>query len=261
MREHDLELRGAVRARSRVVGATRQRRQPRDHVRKIAVRQGGHELRAVGRAHPDDESARVHEIGRTTDQLTQFFDVADTTKIGSWGLLYLICGALAGQSLEWKSRVFENIETGYEVFRQWASGKESEMDLAFAFKKLILKWAQDPTSLTIARQRLDNLERRRGNALSDNGRQQFLDYGRLAIMLNSLSELDTNEVLSIRRWASEHDQGWAILFFGAGILLSVDTQFPWPSIGSGLLMSSHSAKDKVKMLLNQYSRRDSSKIM
>ena len=109
--------------------------------------------------------------------------------------------------------------------------------------------------LAIARGRLAHLERDRGKPLSDSWRQHFLDYGRLAVMLNSLSGLDTDEITAIRRWASEHDQGWATLFFGAGILLRVESDFPWRSIGSGLLMASHSAKDNVKMLLDQYSQR------
>lgn len=180
---------------------------------------------------------------------------ADTSQMGSWGILYVICGTLAGQSLDWKATVFELIPTGHAAFRQWLSGTPSEIDLAFMFKDLIFKWARDPMGLSIARSRLADVERSRQMAFSDKGRQQFVDYFRLAIVLNSLSKLETDEMNVLRRWASEHDQGWATLFFAAGILLSSEREFPWPSIGAGLLIASHSAKDKVKMLLDHYTSR------
>jgi hypothetical protein len=104
---------------------------------------------------------------------------------------------------------------------------------------------------------LADFERDRGKPLPDNGRQHFLDFARLAIMLNSLSNLDIDDLTAIRRWASEHDQGWETLFYAAGILLSVESAFPSRSIGSSLPFFSHSAKDKVKLLLDHYSQRDS----
>src|SRR5213078_3077100 len=84
---------------------------------------------------------------------------ADTSQMGSWGILYVICGALAGQSLDWKVTVFENIPTGHAAFQQWLSGKPSETDLAFGFKNLIFTWAQNSSGLAIARSRLADLER------------------------------------------------------------------------------------------------------
>jgi hypothetical protein len=188
--------------------------------------------------------------------LSELHPTIDTTKIGSWGILYLICGTLAGQSLFWKSRVCEAIPTDYETFREWLSGVPSEMGLAFAFKDLLLEWAQDPAGLAIAREKLAHLERSRGKALNENSRQHFFDYGRLAIMLNSLSDLDIDKMRLIRLWAKEHEEGWATLFFAAGILLNAEKDFPWQSIGSGLLMSSHSAKEKVRAVLDHYSQRN-----
>lgn len=194
------------------------------------------------------------EIGPIGPVLTALQPDADTSQMGSWGILYLICGAQAGQSLDWMATVFENIPTGHAVFQQWISGTPSEMDLAFAFKDLILDWVRDPAGLALTRSRLAHVERDRQTALSDKGRQQLLDYGRLAIMLNSLSTLETDEMAALRRWVVEHDQGWATLFFAAGILLSNETEFPWPSIGAGLLAASHRARGEVKSLFDRYAQ-------
>lgn len=193
------------------------------------------------------------EIGPIAPVLSEVHPNADTNQIGSWGILYLTCGALAGQSIRWASVVFDSIDISHEWFLRSMLDKPSEMDLTLGFKKLIFEWAQDSAGLAIARGRLADLERRRGKELPDNSRLYFLNYGRLAIMLNSLSKLETNEIAQIRRWATDHEDGWATLFFGAGVLLTVEKDFPWLSIGSGLLMSSHTAKEKVKMLFDRFS--------
>ena len=195
------------------------------------------------------------KIGPIAPVLREVDPGVDTSQMGSCGILYVICGALAGQSLDWQGTLFQIMPTGHEVVQQWLSGlsgRPSEIDLAFRFKDLVFKWAQYPAGLAVARSRLADFERDGRIALSDKGRQQFLDYFRLAITFNSLSKLETDEITAIRRWADDNDQGWATLFFAEGILLSSERKFPWPSIGAGLLMASHSAKDKVKMLLDQY---------
>lgn len=195
------------------------------------------------------------EIGPIAPVLRELDPDANMSQMGSWGILYVLCGALAGQSLDWKATVFENIPTGHQAFHQWLSGEPSEMDLAFKFRDLLLEWSQDTAGLAIARKRLADLERRRRTPLSDKARQQFVDYFRLAIVLNSLAGADFDPLAANRRWAEGQDDGWATLFFAAGILLSSEQQFPWPSIGAGLLMASHSAKDNVKKLLDQYTGR------
>ncbi|MFQ5730235.1 MAG: hypothetical protein ACE5GN_07730 [Waddliaceae bacterium] len=195
------------------------------------------------------------EIDPIAPVLGELHPNADTTEIGAWGILYIICGVSAGHSFHWMTTISENMPTGYEAFRQSLSGEPSEIDLAIGFKNLLFAWAQDSAGLAIARTRMADFEHERGKPLPDNWRQHYLDCARLAIMLNSLHDLDTNEITAIRRWASEHDQGWATLFYGAGILLSVEKAFPSQSIGSGLLMFSHTAKDKVKLLFDHYSQR------
>jgi hypothetical protein len=206
---------------------------------------------------PSMLSLAKQEIDRIAPVLSEFDPNADTTKIGSWGLLYLICGLAAGRSFHWTSTIPQLIPTGYEAFRQSLSGEPSEIQLAIEFRKLVSKWAQDPAGLAIARGRLADLERDRGKPLADNLRQHYLDSTRLRIMLNSLSDLEIDDLTAIRRWASQHDQGWPILFYAAGILLSVESAFPSQSLIYGVLGLSHSAKDKVKLLLGHYSHRDS----
>jgi hypothetical protein len=206
---------------------------------------------------PSMLSLAKQEIDQIAPVLSEFDPNADTTKIGSWGLLYLICGLAAGRSFHWTSTIPQLIPTGYEAFRQSPSGEPSEIQLAIEFRNLVSKWAQDPAGLAIARDRLADLERYRGKPLADNLRQYYLDCARLGIMLNSLSDLEIDDLTAIRRWASQHDRGWPILFYGAGVLLSVESAFPSRSLTYGVLGVSHSAKEKVKLLLDHYSHCDS----
>ena len=165
-----------------------------------------------------------------------------------------ICGLAAGHSFPWTSTIPELIPTSYQAFRQSLSGEPSEIQLAIEFRNLVSKWWQDQAGLAIARTRLLDLERSLGKPLTDNLRQYHLDCARLGIMLNSLSDLEIDDLTAIRRWASQHDQGWPILFYAAGILLSVESGFPSGSVISGVLMYSHAAKEKVKLLLDHYSQ-------
>jgi len=205
---------------------------------------------------PSMLSAAKQEIGQIAPVLSEFDPNADTTKVGSWGLVYLICGLSAGRSFHWTSTIPHLIPTGYEAFRQSLSGEPSEIQLAIEFRNLISKWAQDPAGLAMARARLADLERKRGKPLAGNLRQYYLDCARLGIMLNSLSDLEIDDLTAIRRWAKEHDQGWPILFYTAGILLTIESAFPSQSVIYGVLGLSHSAKDKVRLLLDHYSHRD-----
>jgi len=167
------------------------------------------------------------EIDPIGPVLNEVHPNANTSQIGSWGILYIVCGSLAGQSFRWATTVFESIPTSYsELFREWMSGERSEWDIAFGFKDLIFEWAQDPTTLAIARARLADLEQSRGKTVTDKSRQYFLDYGRLAIMLNGLSGVDTKKIVEIGSWLCAHNQSWMTMFFGAGILLGHERNFP-----------------------------------
>jgi hypothetical protein len=229
----------------------------REYIGRWKRSSSNHTLGTQNAGHAGMLSLAKLEIDAIAPVLSEFDPNADTTKIGSWGLLYLIYGLAAGHSFRWASTIPQLIPTGYEAFRQSLSGEPSEIDLAIKFSNLVSKWAQDPAGLAIARTRLADLERHLGKPLADNLRQYNLDCARLGIMLNSLSDLEIDDLTAIRSWASQHDWGWPILFYGAGILLSVESAFPSRSLTYGVLGLSHSAKDKVKMLLNHYSRRDS----
>jgi hypothetical protein len=204
-------------------------------------------------------SLLAEEIEPIAPVLKEFDPKADTSQIGSWGLLYIVCGTAAGQSLHWRSTIPDIIPTGYpglQELRDWLSGKPAEIDIAIGFTNLVQKWAQDIAGIAIARTRLANLERNRGKPFPDNWREHYLNVTRIAIMLNSVSSLNLDDLRDIRTWASQHDEGWARLFYAGGILLSAESTFPSSSVASGLLMFSHSAKDKVKKLLEHYSHRD-----
>ena len=202
-------------------------------------------------------SLAKEEIAPIDPVANEFDPTADVTKIGSWGLVYLVCGLVAGQSFYWSSRVFDLIPTDYETFREWMSGRTSEIGLAMEFQTNVLEWARDPGCLAIARTRLANFERQRGQPLTDKARAGFVDSARIAIMLNSVSDVEIDSLRPIRAWAKEHHDGWPSLFYAAGILLNSERTFPARSVTTGVLMFSHSAKEKLKQLLKHYSQRDS----
>ena len=82
-------------------------------------------------------SIAAQQIGPIANVLREWDPEADITQMGSWGMLYLVCGGFAGGSLNWKATIFELIPSGVAAFRKWLSaeaGNPPEIDLAIRFK-------------------------------------------------------------------------------------------------------------------------------
>lgn len=192
------------------------------------------------------------EIGPIDSLLTEFDPDADTNRMGSWGMLYLVCGASASHSRGWLATIIE--PSIGDVYRQFLSGTVPETVLAYRFKSILLDWMRDSVGLKYARECLEDLKRTIQFPPHKEADEAFISYFRLAIMLNTFTDWESDDIAPIRHWAAEHDRGWPTLFYAAGVLLRDDSRFSFERVKAGLLFASHSAKPKVKVLLEQFGK-------
>ena len=176
----------------------------------------------------------------------------DRRMLGSWGILFLVCGCAAGQSLDWRATMIEQIpSTPSNVAREWLAGSSSELAIATEFSERVQEWSRDQAALGTASTRLQQLEADKAS-FGENARDALLAYLGLAIMLNSLSTIRGESLAAVHAWAAEESGRWEKLFFAAGLLLSAERDFPWPKIGSALLGMSGPTKPSMKALLDGY---------
>lgn len=97
--------------------------------------------------------------------------------------------------------------------------------VAWRFSQFLKDWL--PVGLGRAHTRIDTFRHEKGLPLSGSAYEGHLHWTALAITLNGLGELRTDDFLPVRQWAERHADGWLILFFGAGLHLSGDDAFPW----------------------------------
>ena len=83
----------------------------------------------------------------------------DRRMMGSWGILFLVCGCAAGQSRDWKATMIEHIpSTPSDVAKEWLAGSRSELAIATEFSERVQEWSRDQAALGIASTRLRQLE-------------------------------------------------------------------------------------------------------
>lgn len=157
---------------------------------------------------------------------------ADQSKIGDWGMLFFCCGAQAGQALSWKATVFENIRVPgvVEHFQFIKDGTVDAETYGIQFSELIKQWATAEYAHALARRNLQQMTDATETSI-ENSRHYFA----LAIMLNSLSELDTKDFKPVKQWAHGEPQRWQTLFFAAGLLLSNDKDILWRKMRNTML--------------------------
>ena len=79
----------------------------------------------------------------------------DRRMLGSWGILFLVCGCAAGQSLDWRATMIEQIpSTPSNVAREWLAGSSSELAIATEFSERVQEWSRDQAALGTASTRL-----------------------------------------------------------------------------------------------------------
>lgn len=178
----------------------------------------------------------------------------DLSKIGSWGIFPLCCGAMAGQSPSWKARLIEEIDL-LQLVSDKISKSANENDMALHLAEYIRKWASDEGGISLAKKRVQEILQQKGlRNLPDKTLQALESYFGLAITLNSIKLLDEEEFLLIQKWAEAEEYRWVMIFFAAGLVLSGEKDFPWDKMGSALLgMFQGQDKMDLKATFNHYS--------
>jgi hypothetical protein len=67
----------------------------------------------------------------------------DMNKMGDWGMLYIVCGALDGQTLGGASSAFEGLPSQYEIITNYLMKNKTDEEITFIFSNYIKKWSQD----------------------------------------------------------------------------------------------------------------------
>lgn len=174
----------------------------------------------------------------------------DMDSIGSWGILFLCCGAMAGQSLSWKATVASSIDTGLSAQMRLLAGKPVAEHLAIVFRGHVKEWSSDPYAGNTALSRMSQMSR----PFAEKHKDIAVIYLILAIVLNSFPAPADEELATVWKWAQSRPHGWQALFFAVGLLLSDDQEFPWEKMGSALLGMAQTMKPQVQALFDRYSR-------
>ena len=82
----------------------------------------------------------------------------------------------------------------------------------------------------------------------------MLPYFSIAIMLNSLTNLETGELREVKARVNKSDLGWPGFFFAAGLLLSSKPQVKWDQWASALIGISGLLKTEIEELFDNYSK-------
>ncbi|MBW4481428.1 MAG: hypothetical protein KME14_02680 [Tildeniella torsiva UHER 1998/13D] len=165
---------------------------------------------------------------------------ADLAQMSGWGILFLVCGALAGQS---EKRILKN---------EARVIKPETIDEAntIKFSKYIKTWSQNTAAQMLAKKRINDFGVKIANRQI---RDNLISYFSMAIMLDSLGSSSMEEFVELRNWVEDNDLGWAGMFFGAGLLLSEDSEVRWDDWSSSIISISNSTKSQVKELFDSYS--------
>ena len=203
---------------------------------------------------PATEIQRIREVSRQIDPN------ADFSRIGSWGILVLCCGATAGQGRRWKSKIASDLNHPItEAYFAALLGKLDADHIAILFSRRIKSWALSGT----CGQEADRSVLRIMPDADEKTQSHTRFYLALAILLNSYG-LDSgspsnDEESQIWAWASLTGTGWDELFFAAGLLLSSDQEFRRERLVSVLRALSHIRQGDIQKLLDRYSPMTNSK--
>lgn len=168
------------------------------------------------------------------------------SEMGGWGILHLVCGALRGQTLSGKSSVIEGLPSTSEIMSNYLKNTKRDEEIAVVFSTFIKNWSNDETGQDIAKNRL-----KIAGGVSEKNYDTYVYYFTLAIRLNKKSSLDIFEDFDqVKEWAKNNENGWGKLFYGAGLLLSIDEDFRWEKYWGIIKSSSENNMEKVNQLFD-----------
>lgn len=170
-------------------------------------------------------------------------------KLGAWGILHLVCGAIYGQSPTGASSLVLGLPNPNELIKCQIDGSMRDELIALIFSNYIKEWSNDRITETMAKNRL--------NSISKNFTDEMYDcqirYIMFAILLNSLDELDgIDDFNQVKKWTEDNENGWEKAFFGAGLILSEDKDFHWKKYRTVIRAISGYRKEQVDNLFSLF---------
>jgi len=173
------------------------------------------------------------------------------SEMGGWGILHLVCGAITGQTLSGKSSVIEGLPSASIVMSNYSRKKKWDEEIAVVFSTFIKNWSNDETGQDLAKNRL-----KIAGGVSNKNYLTYIYYLTLAIMLNKKINLDIFEDFNqVKEWAKNNENGWEKLFYGAGLLLSIDEDFRWERYWGCITSFSENNREKVNHVFDFFKSR------
>jgi hypothetical protein len=157
------------------------------------------------------------------------------------------CGALLGRTSSGKVNLLKHLNAPLTSDAILNRGDDEHYALVFA--GLIEDWAHDTSGISIAKQQL-----KASGRFNNENYGVMLPYFSIAIMLHSLSNLETDEFRELKARVSKSDLGWPGFLFAAGFLLSSKSQVKYDQWASALIGISGLLKPEIKELFDNYSK-------
>lgn len=189
----------------------------------------------------------ISQVVKSIDPSEQMY------KMGSWGIIHLVCGALYSQTLTGMSSTLECLPNQNEIIINYVTKSYNDEEMAVVFSNYIEKWAKDTCSQALANTRLKQLFKKKAKDISDKSYICYKEYLTLAIMLNSLEDLSCFDNLNeVKEWAKNNKHGWEKLFFGAGLLLGRGNGILWQDYESCIKSFAGIHKKEVDQLFEHF---------
>jgi hypothetical protein len=130
-------------------------------------------------------------------------------------------------------------------------GRETAPEFsAIRFACLLKEWIRNRSNRSLAIQRMAALP-----MPSERTRDALLTYFTLAIYLNSIAPLDLeelDELAPLKRCAETLPGGWQALFFGTGLVLGGNTNFPEEQLTRGVVAACGEHQREARALVESY---------
>ena len=194
----------------------------------------------------------IHRLAKT------LYSDYDTEKLGTWAILFLCCGAMAGGNSLWH-HIVKNSDTFVcsSDLTKFIQGEEvcTSDDYAIRFSERIKEWSKSIHAMAIAEKRMEKYS----GKISDTALLCHKTWLTLDIMLNSLQDIHREELLGFdsQKWVSvsgseTQSYGWPALFFAAGILLTAEPSVKWHKMASAIHGMNKPYKEDVAALFEHY---------
>ena len=112
--------------------------------------------------------------------------------MGDWGILFICCGALTAQTRSGKATLLEHLEA--PITSKAIANRGDDEFYAGCFPQFIEDWSQDSVGISLATQRL----RASSGKFNSENYEAALPYFSIAIMLNSLTNLDIDQFRELK---------------------------------------------------------------